>query len=261
MAAVNADNADRGPAQLAWVGKIDCPDAAVAATAALMPVADTLPLPLWPNGRLRLLTAVRLDSVPAVLFTPVAFDLFINTRQCEYSKRYVNGLVNALLPPMHTALLARIEGVEPAADVRDPFVESASTSLPQLPTSPFVAIYAEPTEPPRLALHMLDTSAPRLEALSLAIAATSGDASADTELRAEHAFIAHLARLSSAEQQDRIQRTLSAESSIMFSSASLLRTSSAPRSHTNKRMTLSDIELFAAGDSSAHQKPTNAATA
>ncbi|KAJ2271280.1 hypothetical protein J3F81_003535 [Coemansia sp. RSA 371] len=272
MTATQAENAAGCSAStLAWVAKLDCADAAVDATVALTPSdppTTALTQPLWPGGRLRLLTKVRLDTVPLVLFTHVAFGMYINTGSCNHSKRYVNGLVNSLLPPMHTALVARIEGVKPTIHaVHDPFVDTQASAESSLPNSAFVVIYAEPSSPPRLVLHVLDASPERLELLAAAAAGSESftpdsepiaGAATDSEpfvedcgLRDELAFVEHLARLSSAEQQDRIQRTLSAETTMMSGATALSRTYSAPRAHTNKRMTLSDIEQFAAGDSTA----------
>ncbi|KAJ2823832.1 hypothetical protein IWW50_003613 [Coemansia erecta] len=271
MSTAHAENvADRGASKLAlaWVGKVDCPDDNVDATAALAPdesSVGSLVQPLWPGGRLRLLTSVLLDSVPVVLFTSVAFGLYINAGPTEHSKKYVNGLVNSLMPPMQNAVLARIEGSEPAlAAAHDPFVDARdSTPTSGLPTSPFVIIYAEPSTPPRLALHLLDTSVERLE--SLALAATGSESCAEQpeecELRSEYAFIEHMAKRSSAEQQDRMQRTLSAESTMLSGNATLSRTFSAPRTRPNKRMTLSDIEHFAAGSTGNKPEATEPVTA
>ncbi|KAJ2161402.1 hypothetical protein GGF46_001497 [Coemansia sp. RSA 552] len=252
--------------QLAWVANVACPDAAVDATAALAPVDATATVPaqpLWPGGRLRLLAQLQLGSVPPVLFSATAFNLFINTDGCDHSRRYINGLVHMLVSSRQAAVLARIEGVEQMPpEVSDPFADTLSsdnTEQPPLPASPFVLIYAEPVPSPRLILHMLDTSQGRLELLAMAAreqaARTEDSAGAVADppkgaLRDEHAFIRRLAEQCSAAQKERIQRSMSAGSMVLGSGSSQRRSSSSTRARNNKRMTLRDIEHFAAGSGS-----------
>ncbi|KAJ2809096.1 hypothetical protein H4R20_000400 [Coemansia guatemalensis] len=282
---MTGENADkRSRPHLVWVGTIVCPDEAVNATAALaLPSTGTFPKvmpaqPLWPGGRLRLLTSVQLTTVPPVFYTSTVFDLHINTGSCDYSRRFVNGLVDMLLPPQDTAIFARVVDAQPAqTTMEDPFIERPPSrdSSPNIPINPFVLVYAVAKPETHLVLHMLDTSSERLSALAAAVGAgatveKNPKAEERTQiglmLSEEHEFIQRLTQQTSARHKAQVERTLSAEGmGIGSTSGSLRRTSSIARPRGNKRMTLSDIELLGADPSGkatgGSQQPAEAAAA
>ncbi|KAJ2078665.1 hypothetical protein H4R24_004320 [Coemansia sp. RSA 988] len=264
------ENVDRrSRRQLVWVATIICPDEAVNATVALaLPSTGSSPVtipahPLWPGGRLRLLTSVQMATVPPVFYTATTFNLHINTGTCDYSRRFVNGLVNMLLPPpQDTAIFAKIVDVQPAQTAMDdPFIEQQPTddSIPNISANPFVLIYAVSKPDVHLVLHILDTSSKRLTALA-AVVGTEATAEVDLKgeeriqlgqvLSEEHGFIQRLTQENSARHKAQVERTLSAEGmGIGDTSSALRRTRSMARPRGNKRMTLSDIELLGADPS------------
>ncbi|KAJ1734651.1 hypothetical protein LPJ61_000956 [Coemansia biformis] len=258
-----AAHADPRPCRLAWVAKVDAPGAAIDATAALLPLdgspcSAAVAQPLWPGGRLRLLTLVQLDSVPPALFAPMAFALRINAGD-DCSRKYVNGLVGRLLQS-RAAALARIEGAEPPADARNPFVVPPTTARSQmrLPEQPIAVIYAEHHPAARLVLHLLDSRPEWLGSLAAAAAAVDAQPEGQSSLRVdsglacEHAFVAHLAQQSQAERQAQMERTLSAENMVVGGGggAAPAQRKTSGTARGKKKMTLSDIEDFAGGAAS-----------
>ncbi|KAJ2451405.1 hypothetical protein EV183_003631 [Coemansia sp. RSA 2336] len=175
---------------LVWVGKLDCPDAEIEATAVLVSASNTEPLGI--GGRLRLLTIISLDTVPCLLFTPTVFSLFINSKHTTY----INGLVNRLLPPMQEALLVKIEGATDGS-LADPFAQNT--------INPWALVYVDPGSSSRLAMHVLDKS------LLGSLANVSKNTSAAEDTSLEHEFIAQLATLDQPVPSNSLPATLTAK--------------------------------------------------
>ncbi|KAJ2849243.1 hypothetical protein IWW36_002774 [Coemansia brasiliensis] len=193
------------PSSLVWVGKLDCPDTDIDATAVLVSEDNSAPkpsLPLGVGGRLRLLTAVLLDTVPLILFTPTVFNMFINSTQIAY----INGLVNRLLPPMQTALLVKIEGAADQSLADDPFASNLEPSLATI-INPWALVYVEPSTSSRLVMHILDKSSSKIGCL---VNASANMSAAVENTSLEHEFITQLAKLDQQVQSSCLPSALTA---------------------------------------------------
>ncbi|PIA18965.1 hypothetical protein COEREDRAFT_79489 [Coemansia reversa NRRL 1564] len=166
-----------------------------------------------------------------------------------------------LLPPQDTAIFARVVDAQPAQTyMDDPFIEQQPSrdSVPDTPTNPFVLVYAVSKPEIHLVLHILDTSSERLSAFALAVGTeptaetnpkTEEKIRTESVLSEEHEFIQRLNQQNSAKHKAQVERTLSAEGMGIGSTGALRRTSSIARPRSNKRITLSDIELLGADPS------------
>ncbi|KAJ1722025.1 hypothetical protein LPJ53_003520 [Coemansia erecta] len=216
-------------------------------------------------GRLRILRATRLRTVPAALFQPTHFTLHIAATTSD-ARRYVNGLAHRLLPSADhagctgaLAYLAHIDLSPPAAaHPADPFAAPPAKPTENIPGRAYALIYASrrvfasaPAESPwQLVVHLLKT--PRqLEPLAHA----PGGAPCGPRALAETRFLAQLAGRRG--EHMRLQRTLSTENIMRASDLGQRRASNAlgtagplqqppllPRRPHRGRMTLTDIELM-----------------
>ncbi|KAJ2627010.1 hypothetical protein GGF44_004856, partial [Coemansia sp. RSA 1694] len=236
------------------------------------------------GGRLHLLKHVRIDSISPVLLAAAVFRLYINALTPE-SQRYVNGMVELLLPPASsemadiasTAILARVEtraatdlSSSPAALV-DPFAESPEddsarvSPLDRLRSDPYALVYQSGSASQRhLVLHLLE-SPQSLQPLASVPIHHSTQCDEERQhgaspplsalLETEYRFIELLT--SQRNERARIQRTQSTESMLKASNAGNLLTRQGAASNTaassrriSKKMTLSDIEHMALSQSS-----------
>ncbi|KAJ2863946.1 hypothetical protein GGH94_003259 [Coemansia aciculifera] len=249
--------------RLVWKASLVCPprsgpiEAVVALT--LAHAKPSAPVTLPDGGRLHLLKYVRMDSIPPVLLTAAVFRLYINAHTPD-SQRYINGMVEMLLPPAGgemasadlaaTAILARVEtriatdlSSSPAVLI-DPFAESpgnsdAEISPPdRLRNDPYALVYLSRSADGNgmshvpqhhLVLHLLECPQSLQPLASIAIHRTH----CDSQLRAtgeekplsalletEYRFIELLT--SQRNERTRIQRTQSTESMMKASSGNLL---------------------------------------
>ncbi|KAJ2492631.1 hypothetical protein IWW37_001242 [Coemansia sp. RSA 2050] len=281
--------------RLVWRASLICPprfgpiEAAVILTLAhAKPSAPAPPLP--DGGRLHLLKRVSVDSVPPVLLTAAVFGLYINAHT-PGSQRYINGMVEMLLPPdgsqIAQAILVRVEtriatdlsSSSPSALI-DPFADSSDSAevspLGLLRNDPYALVYFSRSTGSstdhklqrHLVLHLLELSQSLQPLASIAIHHTHHNSQLHAEekplsehLETEYKFIELLT--SQRNERTRIQRTQSTESMLKVSSSGIFTRQGAASSiantrRTSKKMTLSDIEHLALSQSS--KTPSSSAT-
>ncbi|KAJ2810663.1 hypothetical protein H4S07_002542 [Coemansia furcata] len=273
--------------RLVWKASLVCPprsghiEAVVALTLAHAKPSGPATLP--DGGRLHLLKHVCMDSIPPVLLTAAAFRLYINAYTPD-SQRYVNGMVEMLLPQVNgevaSAILVRVETrittdlSSSTAALIDPFADAPDNAeiapLDRLRNDPYALIYLsqsadssskDHTLQRHLVLHLLECPQSLQPLSSIAIHRTNCDSqlhAADEKplfvlLETEYRFIDLLT--SQRNEHTRIQRTQSTESMLKASSRNLLARQGAASGiagnrRISKKMTLSDIEHMALSQTS-----------
>ncbi|KAJ2745809.1 hypothetical protein GGI20_001864 [Coemansia sp. BCRC 34301] len=268
-------------------------EAVVALTLAPAIAGNSSALPS--GGRLCLLKHIRLVSIPPALLTAAVFRLYINALTPE-SQCYVNGVVELLVPQdndraaglARTAILARVEtriatdlSSSPAALI-DPFAESPEDNdtsispLARLRNDPYALVYQSgPVSQRHLVLHLLECPQSLQPLASMPIRTSTQCDSQQQQRKAEETLSARLETeyrfiellTSQRNERTRIQRTQSTESMLKASTGNQLTRQDAASSaaaassscRISKKMTLSDIEHMALGQSD--KTPTSSAAA
>ncbi|KAJ2379773.1 hypothetical protein H4S02_007010 [Coemansia sp. RSA 2611] len=253
---------------------------AVAALTLALTKPSTLVTPLPDGGRLHLLKRVSMDSIPPVLLTAAVFGLYINAHTPD-SQRYINGIVEMLLPPdniqIAQAVLVRVQtrittdlSSSPSALI-DPFAESPDSAkvspLSLLRNDPYALVYfsrSSGMHQRHLVLHLLECPE-SLQPLSSIAAHRNTQPHAEEKPFSEHLETEYkLIELLTSQRDERtlIQRTQSTESMLKVSTSNFTRQNAANSiatiRRTSKKMTLSDIEHMALSQSS--KTPSSSAT-